>query len=188
MVFLCRMRFTASISLLVSIRALVSQHLNQDWYFYSCFVSQNLLQLLRWWQNKDKTVPLPPPKPSSPREPFGILLIFTGAILGMCSVGWCLLLKSGLAGGRRKTPLSSAAAFVPLGLCSSFATRAPGRSARPEIPVQPYVTRVTLTLRRSRSWGHGTGHTMCWEAEGVWPAGPHATTLLPPWGPAVGVC
>lgn len=58
----------ASLFLSVSIRALVSQHLNLDWYFYSCLVSQNLLQLLRWWQNKDKTVPVPLPKPSSPRE------------------------------------------------------------------------------------------------------------------------
>lgn len=86
MVFLCRIRLTASISFLVSMRALFSQHLNQNWYFYSCFVSQNLLRLLRWWQNKDKTVPLPPPKPSSPREPFGILVIFSGVILGVCSI------------------------------------------------------------------------------------------------------
>lgn len=62
----------ASISLSVSVRALVSQHLNLDWYFYSCLVSQNPLQLLRWWQNKDKTVPVPPPKGSSPREPLNI--------------------------------------------------------------------------------------------------------------------
>lgn len=90
MVFLCRIRLTASISSLGSVRALVSQHLNQDWYFYSCFVSQNSLQLLKWWQNKDKTVPLPPPKPGSPREPFDILLIFTGPTSGLCSVGWRL--------------------------------------------------------------------------------------------------
>lgn len=89
-VFLCRIRLMTSISSLGSVRALVSQHLNQDWYFYSCFVSQNLLQLLKWWQNKDETVPLPPPKPSSPREPFSILLIFTGPTLGLCSVGWRL--------------------------------------------------------------------------------------------------
>lgn len=44
MVFLCSIQLMASIYFLV--RALISYHLKQDWYFYSCFVSPNLLQLL----------------------------------------------------------------------------------------------------------------------------------------------
>lgn len=72
----------------------------------------------------------------------------------MCSFGWRSLLKPGLAGGRRESPLSFTAAFVPLSLSSSFAVRALGRPEHPEMPGQPYGTPGTRRVRTNGSTGH----------------------------------
>lgn len=177
MVFLCRIGLTASISLLLSLRALVSQHLNQDWYFYSCFVSQNLLQLLRWWQNKDKTVRLPPPKPSSPREPFGILLIFHRSDFRRVQRCPALAPKPGLGGEK-----AGVCCCLCAPLCCSFAVWAPGRPACPKIPITALQDSCDPPVKDEPQVG--SRRRACHVLGG----GGCAASPLPPWGPAVRDC